>query len=274
MLPMPMHMLEASFRLSSAILLDFFGPEWTDYYLTHKGLIQETTYFGAGDQFMLRMITLAEMLLNLQDVAGVGAPRSLIGRGNIEAGFSELEAAKFLCWSGAKFKFNVPTAKSRSDFDLHVIFKNGIAGCAETEVKSEAGQLTETTVFRSLHHARKQLPHDFPAAILMKLPESWLSKENCKIIDQQIRRFLGGTETVVAVDLFATGFRLEGTVAEPIVGGVEVLNNQHRFLDRSLDWSLVGPSERGSTTHMKSPPWWTSIPALVAPSVDPSSFRP
>ena len=269
---MPMHMLEASFRLSSAILWDFFGPEWVDYYLTYKGLIQETTYFGADEQFMLRVITLAEMLLNLQDVAGFGAPRSLIGRGDIEAGFSELEAAKFLCWSGAKFRFNVPAYKKRSDFDLHVIFKNGIAGCAETELKPEAGQLTGTTVFRSLHHARGQLPLDFPLAILMKLPESWLSKENSKIIDQQIRRFLGGTETVVAVDLFATGFRLEGTVAEPIVGGVEILNNHHRF-DRSLDWSLVGPTERGSTTHMRPPAWWRSIPELINTSVDPRLFR-
>jgi hypothetical protein len=271
-LPAPISEIESEFRLSGYILLDFFGPDWIDHYLTYKGLIRGSTYFGSDDNFYIRVITLAEMLLNLQDVPGFRSCLSIIARGDIEAGFAELEAAKFLSWFGVRFSFNTPRAKRKADFDLHVIFRNGNFGYGETESKRETGALTGTTIFNSLHHARKQLPNDKPAVIFLKLPETWLSQESHKTIDPQIRKFLRGTQTVVAVDIFATDFRSKAGIAEPIIAGVEVLNLDHKF-DRTLDWSLIGPV-LPATKSIVPPTWWRSIPAIIDPKVDPRTFRP
>jgi hypothetical protein len=271
-LPKPMSITESSFRLSAYILLEFLGPEWIDHYITHKGLILKTTYFGDGDVFFVRTTELAEMLLNLQDVPGFKGCLSTIAAGDIEAGFAELEVGKFLSWFGVKFRFNAPSRKPKSDFDLHVTFRNEYSGYGEVKAKQEVGPLTETTVYNTLRIAQRQFPDDRPAAVFLKLPEAWGDAENRKTIDDQVRRFLRGTQKVVTVELFLTGFRIEGGVAEPIIAGIEVLNENHRF-DRTLDWSLIGPV-LPEPTDLHRPFWWRSIYALIDPTVDPRWFRP
>jgi hypothetical protein len=269
--PPPMNRTEASFRLSALILLDFMGAEWLDHYVTHKGLLLESTYFGKDDLFYDRIVGLAEMMLNLQDVPGFKGCLSTMA-GDIESGYAELEVGKFLSWFGAKFKFNQPIRQPKSDFDFHVVFKNGCAGYGEIKSKRESGPLTKMGVYNILRIARDQFPNDKPAVVFLKLPESWADVENRKTIDEQVYKFLRGTQTVVAVELFITGFRVEGTVADTIISGVEVLNRRHKF-DLSLDWSLIGNVAREPTGYIP-PTWWRSIHGLIDPAVDPRKWRP
>jgi hypothetical protein len=270
-LPKPLNMIEAGFRLSASILLDFFGPEWFDYYLTYKGLMLESTYFGGEDRFFLRVTTLGEMLLNLQDVSGFRGCLRLLADGKIEAAFAELEVARFLSMCGVKFSFNERLGRPKTDYDLNVVFKNGENGCAETKCKSEDTPLSENTIFNSLHDARKQLPNDRPAAIFIKVPEIWLGEQEFrKHINAAVKRFLQETRTVVAIELFVTDFISYGTVAEQMVRGTEIINQHHDF-DPTRDWSLIGPLP---TQRLPAPPWWRHIHALIDPRVDPRSFSP
>jgi hypothetical protein len=54
----------------------------------------------------------------------------------------------------------------------------------------------------------------------LKLPQSWADAENLKTINDQVYKFLLGTETVVAVELFTTSFRdaLKNAIGPTISG--------------------------------------------------------
>ena len=108
-----------------------------DHYVTHKGLVlksgrilEMTTYFSSGygprrnaAEFARRSWFFGVSLNN--------------GERGYEAGFAELEVGKLLSWLGVRFRFNEPTGQPRSDFDLHVIFKNGRAGYGEIKAKQK-----------------------------------------------------------------------------------------------------------------------------------------
>jgi hypothetical protein len=270
-LPAPMNPLEATYRLSAGILLEFLGPEWIDYYLTHRGLSLEEGYLGRDlDTHSLRTYALAELLLNLRHISGFQECLLLVAGGDLEAAFAELEVAKLLSWANVRFNFNQRTGKGKSDYDLNVFFRNGERGCGETKCKIEDNTVTAQSVLNTLQKARKQLPNDRPGVIFLRMPEQWArnidAKEN---ITPAIESFMRVTQTVVAVEIFASGFNDVGAwfnrSAAPFIQGTEVINVCHKF-DRTRDWSLIGPLER---TQVLPPIWWKSIPALIDPRIDP-----
>ena len=108
--------------------------------------------------------------------------------------------------------------------------------------------------------------------VFLKLPELWKDAENLRIVDDQVNKFLRDTTKVVAVELFATGFRIEDGVAGPIVSGGEVINLNHKF-DPSLDWSLI-ENAAPQPVDFIPPPWWRSIYGLIDPTVDPRRWQP
>jgi hypothetical protein len=170
-------------------------------------------------------------------------------------------------WS--KFNFNKRRHIPKDDYDLNVVFRNGKNGCAETKCKYENTILGENTILYSRRDARKQLPDDRPGVVFVKVPENWLRDENFRThINAAVKKFLRGTKTVVAVELFATDFAGNGTVPEHIVRGVEVMNEHHQF-DTNIDWSLIGTLSPGPHS---APPWWRHVEALIDPRIDPRSL--
>jgi hypothetical protein len=223
--------LVSGLRLSADIFHEFLGHEWVKYYIANKGLLQGSTYFGKSDIFYLRIQTLAEMLLNLQDVPGFVGCLKLLAGGQIEAAYAELEAAKYLVMAGVRFEINKASGRKKSDYDLKVWFQNGEIGCAETKCKSEGNPLREETVLNSLTQARKQLPDNFPGVIFMKIPEDWNSNQDMgDCIRPAVNKFLRGSETVVAVELFESKYQMIApTAVEESFTGVEVINSHHKF---------------------------------------------
>lgn len=258
-------------RLSAYIFQEFLGPEWVEYYIANKGLLQGSTYFGNPDLFPLRSQNLAEMLLNLQDVPGIVGCIKLLAGGQIEAAYAELEAAKYLVMAGVRFEINEASGTRKSDYDLKVWFQNGEVGCAETKCKSEGNPLREETVINSLIKARKQLPSDLPLVIFMKIPEDWNSNQSMDhCIRPAVNKYLQGSDTVVAVELFESKFQMISPIAaEQSFTGVEVINAHHKF-DNGKSWSLIGSVP--PATNLPLPFWWRGIPVLVNPSVNPRLF--
>jgi hypothetical protein len=273
-LPPPISPLEHIFRLSIHILHAFLGQKWFDYYLAKSGLAFESYLGGDIETFMLRVYTLAELLLNLQHHAGFSECISLVAGGNLEAAFAELEVAKVLTFANVLFSFNKRTGKAKSDYDLNVVFRNGERGCAETKCKIEGRTISAQSVLHTLRQARKQLPDDRPGAIFLRMPEQWWKTvESQDDITPSVIRFMRDTRTIVAVEIFATGFNDVSSFfsrsAAPVITGTEVLSKHHKF-DTTRDLSLIGPID---LTQILPPPWWKSIPALIDPTLDPRSFR-
>lgn len=275
-MPPSLGSIEAYHYVALYILIELLGSQWaTDHLTFHNDeqfLKSKSKEFRDIDSFFLRVMSLAEMLLNLQDIAGFSGCLELLARGDIESAFAELEVGKLLSMRGVRFSFNKRTLVAKADFDLIVFFQNGDQGFAETKCKAEQGPLTEQSIRNSLRQARSQLPNDGPGIIFMKIPEVWIAREDfSQTVNRAIRRFLGDTCSIVAVELFATGFQITSYgVAEPLIAGVEVINQRHRF-DPSRDWSLLGTIQPG--TALVPPSWWKSIPALVDRSIDPRRFR-
>ena len=182
------------------------GPDWIDHYVTRLGL-DFNSYLGADlDTFNLRMITLAELLLNMQDVKGFSECLSLLVDGRLEAAFAELDVGRVLSYSNVRFGFNVRTGQLKSDYDLNVFFRNGERGCAETKCKIEGKTITAKSVLNTLQHARKQLPNDEPGVIFLRMPEAWMRNIKAEEdITPAVKGFMRGTRTVVAVEIFSTG---------------------------------------------------------------------
>jgi hypothetical protein len=266
-MPPDLGRIEAYHYVSLYILIELLGDEWAMRYLAihdQPFLKTRSKDFRDIDRFFLRVMSLAEMLLNLQDVPGFPACIERLAGGDIESAFAELEVGKLLSMFGVRFRFNEPSLVAKADYDLIVFFQNGEQGFAETKCKAEMGRLTEQSVRNSLGQARSQLPNDGPGVIFMKIPEEWITKkEFSETTNRAIRRFLGTTRKIVAVELFAAGFKitLDG-IAEPLIAGAEIINQRHRF-DPSRDWSLIGPIPRG--TPLVPPSWWRSISALIDP---------
>jgi hypothetical protein len=260
-------MVDATYQVSLYVLLEFLGPDWLMYYVTKRGLLRHTgPEFNDLNKSIIAISDLAETLVNLRHIDGFKDCLELLADGRIAPGYAELEVGKFLSWIGQPFSFNKRSSEPKKDYDLRVVFKSGEVGCGEIKSKSPETMLSERTVLGSLRDARSQLPDDQPGVIFLKIPEEWLGLEGFgPTIDQAVNRFLRGTDTVVAVEIFATGYRIDLTVMRPIVSGSEVLNRHHKF-DREKDWSVIGEIPMG--TQISPPPWWISIRGEIDRRVD------
>src|SRR5258707_7355037 len=103
-LPAPMNRIEAIYRVSASILQELLGEEWSEYHVFYKGLGLQG-YLGGGDldTHVLRVYTLADLLLNLQDVKGFTGVLSRVAGGDLEPSFAELEVGKLLAWTNVQF---------------------------------------------------------------------------------------------------------------------------------------------------------------------------
>ena len=50
-----------------------------------------------------------------------------------------------------------------------------------------------------------------------------------KAINPAIKKFLRDTQTIVALEIFATGLEFNWIEAEPLLTNIEILNEHHRF---------------------------------------------
>lgn len=60
----------------------------------------------------------------------------MIRKGDVEAGFAELEVGRLLCINNRSFRFIEPKGVKGDDYDLEIEFEN-VTACAETKCKLE-----------------------------------------------------------------------------------------------------------------------------------------
>ena len=136
--------------LAWCILSHFLGIEWLE-----KNIVN----YRGGDRFigrqseifesqqhlrdhMRKVISFAEMLLNLQDVGGFEKVLELAATSNLEDACAEFESGKFLYSLGIWFRFNKPQGNSTSDYDLEFKLASGQVVFGDTKNKRLTTSLT------------------------------------------------------------------------------------------------------------------------------------
>jgi hypothetical protein len=235
------------------LLRNFVGPEWMEKHVTGK---TAPTVFFKNDwateerrnTHKVRVIHLAEFLINLQFVPNFRELLIRLKGGSIEPTFAELEVGKLLLLNRVPFRFVKTTGKKGADYDLELNL-NGIIVCADTKCKLETTSRGIDTVLASLKTARGQLPDDKPGMVFVKVPQSWNPdgtddghRKDMKEIANAF--FVGrgaykGTKHVVAVNFYFS-LALEfpaGTI--PVLLCQDFVNENHRH-SKDVNWNILG----------------------------------
>lgn len=191
--------------LSQNVLAEYLGADWVYRYIRGpEGEYFRSTSQAPGDGFLFndRMISLSELLFNLQDADGIGGVLRRLRGGEIEAAVAELEAAYFLKLCGIPFRFRVPQSSLGLDYDLEIDLPGHECLACEGKCKLEETSLTFLSMKYTFEKARTQLPKSSPRIILIKLPGSQMS-------ETATRREVGRA----VIDLFKRSGRVSGVVS-------------------------------------------------------------
>lgn len=255
-----------TYFVSAVLIKKFLGPEWTEEHILSFNA--PTDFFkndGATqqrqDMFTLRVIHLAEMLLNLQYVPGFAHVLKLLKDGDIEGTYAELEVVKLLRWSSIPVRFNVPQNVRGLDYDLGLKLGDHHV-CAEAKCKVEATDPSEKTILSTLRKSANQVPADKPGMFFVKLPQTWnedgASDEWIAMLERVSQEFFSKTQRVVSVFFyFSLSLNFAGTSA-PVCLCKQFVNPNHRF-DKDQDWTLM----KGDFV-MTTPPSWVDLVRLCA----------
>jgi hypothetical protein len=171
--------VDRAYKLGLAILTHVFGVDWRDANIFHarKGFLKNVTDANTPlerEIHKMRIVLLAEMILNLQDVPGFNACVSqMLNRDLIESTYAELEIARLLyTQSTVSFEFRKPVGVKKDDYDLTITYDDGVVCCAETKCKAEETEITLDTIEHSFAKARRQMPSAAPGIIFVKVPGS------------------------------------------------------------------------------------------------------
>jgi hypothetical protein len=196
------------FFLSLNVLKHFFGRDWVKQYAV-VGASKNSFMFPdlepqqGREHYIFRVITLAEMLYNLQGIENFDACISQVASGQIESAFYELSIATMLHAHDHQFRFIRPSGKKTHDYDLEITFNDGVVLCADTKSKATATDISPNSIRNSLNDAREQLPPDRPGAVFMCVPQKWIEDASLRgSLTGVADGFLRGTGRVVSVKFY------------------------------------------------------------------------
>ena len=147
-----------------------------------------------------RCLSIAEHLVNLQNVEGIDDRVAALTEGQIESTYAELQAGGFLAERGLNFRFVTPSGTRGLDYDAEIQLSDGTKINCEMKCKIEESHLSKTGILTRLNDARKQLPKGEPAIIFLKIPESWIFQEEiAAAAPDALADFFRQTTRIVAV---------------------------------------------------------------------------
>ena len=162
--------------MAGGLLFHIFGREWmAKKIFTQKYLA--SLFDKANDElsefkFQKQILILSESLYNLRETEGIQNVLDRLKNERIESITAELESGRLLFHRGLNFKFVTTIQKKRNDFDIHIVNGSNEIFC-ETKCKIESTTFSRNSIINSLSDAKDQLPKDYPAIILIKLPDHW-----------------------------------------------------------------------------------------------------
>lgn len=156
----------ATIVVSIRVIQHFLGDPWIkknlNPYIKKPGFMRITFGKTAQDEIRgLRIVDLAELLLNLQGIDGFPELAERLKTADLEPAIAELHVGRILYINDVVFRFVAPHGKTGDDHDLEITYPDGTVVCGETKCKIETTELGEgKTVGYALQQARGQLPID------------------------------------------------------------------------------------------------------------------
>jgi len=196
------------YNLAATVLRAFLGDSWCNEQLPGD-LGAHPRFQQAGVNSLKKMKTqawtvgLAEMVFNLQAVAGFENRLKQFPRVDLESAVAELEGARLLALGDVPFKFVTETQQKGCDYDALVFLPSGAAACCEMKCKVDTTPLGHNTVQNSLKKASKQIPSSSPGIIFMKIPEGWVSQPEIKeTMEAAVDGFFRNSQRVQSLIIF------------------------------------------------------------------------
>jgi hypothetical protein len=253
-----------SFALASAIVRGFFSEEWFDRHVMPSKrkpgfLTMNETNAAATDMSAYRIMDLAELLYNLQHVAGFDECIKRMRDGDLEGTYAELDFGRMLYIHKINFRYVIPSGVKGHSYDVLIRYPNGLTVCADAKCKAEATEFSAKTIDDTLEKARSQLPDDQPGIVFVKLPPRWMEITNCADVCGAVARdFLRTTKRVVSVKYYSA----------PIMFIDGSLRIQHAFMEISnpitdfghfKDWDIFDTYAMHPDWKNGMPTWWQRI---------------
>jgi len=201
------------YGLANHYMVHIFGKDWVNQ-ITFGMHSNVPRHNRAGRQFLRaeneteddgfrhqeRCLSIAEHLVNLQDVEGIDDRVAALTQGQIESTYAELQAGGFLAERGLNFRFVTPSGMKGLDYDAEIQLSDGMKVNCEMKCKIEESYLSKPGILTRLNDARKQLPKGEPAIIFLKIPESWILQEDIvAVLLNALADFFRSTKRIVSV---------------------------------------------------------------------------
>jgi hypothetical protein len=239
---------QRAFWLSVAIAKYFFGQKWIDDHVRPERLPgflrQDDEDKIRSEEQSYRMVDLAELLFNLQNVEGFDDCIDRMRQGFIEATYAELDLGRMLYLSETAFRFIKPQGKKENDYDIEIKLPDWPRVCADAKCKLETTDFTPNTVRNALDSARKQFPPDFPSIIFVKIPSRWrdFPQPVTDILYEVASEFLRQTGRIVSVKYYTSRIVWRDGAVTHVQAFKEFSNPGNRF-DPKRNWNMFAESD-------------------------------
>lgn len=173
------------FQMHAVIIRYFFGDEWFSRHCSLQAVPNFLSpKFGDNEEpdweYSFNLLTLAEMLFNLQSVPGfAGCLRKFRGD-QIESTFAEFQVGTVIRQAALDFAYVDPDAEEGRTYDLNISFPHGPA-CGEIKCKSQTTAPTPEKVADAIGKARKQVPSNEAGVVFIKLPPHWVEVQQTDV---------------------------------------------------------------------------------------------
>jgi hypothetical protein len=262
-IPKELNGVTQSFALASAVVRGFLGEKWFDRHVMPNRrkpgfLTINETDATTLDTSSYRIMDLAELLYNLQHVVGFDECITRMRDGDIDGTYAELDFGRMLYLHQIKFRYVVPSGLKGSDYDVDIIYPNGLAVCGDAKCKVETTEFSWKTIDGTLETARSQLPDEKPGIVFVKIPPKWMETANSANLCHAVgREFLRTTKRVVSVKYYAS----------PLTFMNGVLGIHHAFMEISNPITDFGNYQNWDIFRKNAlppewngmPPWWQRI---------------
>jgi hypothetical protein len=248
--------------LAQSIIAHFFGRDWFTAHIRHDArkpgfLNYDFSSDERREATSFRVVELAESLFNLQNIPGFDDTIAQMkgGGDKIEATCAELDFGRFLYIHDVGFRFNVPSMKKGADYDVELLYPDGLAIPADAKCKLESTDIDPRSISKTLEKGRTQLPPDRPGAIFLKVPQSWVAETaTAAEMVSEGQRFFRNTDRIISVKFYVSHLTIGNGMVMHRHAVREITNERSKFND-GRNWDLFTDYPVPSSWNGMPPKW-------------------
>ncbi len=230
----------------------------TPGYLSHRPKMVDE-FIGIDKDHTQRVVQLAEALLNLQAVEGLGDRLDRLYQGQIEPTMAELDFGMFMRVQGTDFRYVEASGVKTRDYDVELFYPDGIAACGDIKCKLDGSAFSKTGLLSTLTKGRQQLPADRPGILFVKVPQEWVDRSTGILGAEEdaaeaLEEFFRSTQRVVLVAFYSK-------MTTELAGGTAISYMCRQFENKSVRFDRDGSWGLFDVDQQK--PVWLNLSAAL-----------